>query len=172
MAKKESHRVNGRHGEVITLEGDELSFKTGGKSELMAKEVVSYINVVNTEEAREIATTSDMVLHGAWTQEMPATGGNYMFLVAKGRAHCWIMEITKAQVPNAAAFCETVMPREKGENDLSIPNRVINTPLGGLFTIGSIACTVLAIFCVYSFNQPILALVLAIASIVMFINVK
>lgn len=173
MAKKVSRRVNGRHGESMSLEGDELSFKTGGKTEHMAKEVVSDISVVNTEEAREIVNTTDMVMHGTWTNEMPTTGGNSMFLAVKGRAHCWVMEITKAQVPNAATFCETVLPREKDDEDrFKIPNRVINTPLGAVFTVGSIACVILAIFALYTFEQPIITLILAIAAIVMYINIK
>lgn len=173
MANKVSRRVNGRKGEVITLEGDELSFKTGGTTEHMASEVVTRADVVNTEEARDIVKTTDMIMHGAWTAETPSTGGSSMFLVVMGRAHCWVMEITKAQVPNAATFAETLLPREKNDEDaLKIPNRVINTPLGAVFTIGSIACLLLAVFLIFTYQQALLGLIAAAASIAMFLNIK
>lgn len=173
MAKgSASKRVNGRNGETMWLEEDELCFKAGGSVERMPKEVVSYMSIVNTEDARSLVKESDLILHGAWTKDMPSVGGKSVFLVVKGRAHCWVMEISKNQVPNASSFVDGIMPKQEDEDRLRIPNRVINTPLGGLFTIGSIVCVILAIFLVYSFEQPILGLIAAVAAIVMFVNVK
>ena len=168
-----SKRVIGRNGEHVLLEGDELSFKTGGGVEHMAVEVVTYAAIVNTEQARELVNTSDLVPHGAWTKEMGSTAGKSVFLVIKGRAHMWVMEITKNQVPNASSFVEGIAPKdEEGKNPLAIPNRVINTPLGGLFAIGSIVCLILATFLVFSWDQPLLGLLAAAASIFMYIHVK
>ncbi len=174
MAKDKAYsRVNGRNGENMSLEGDELNFRVANKVERMPKEVVNYISVVNTGDARELVRTCDLVPYGAWTEEMPSTGGKSMFLVVKGRASIWVMEITKSQVPNASSFCEVVMPREKDdENKRLIPNRAINTPLGAVFTIGSIVCLILAVFLVFTMEQPLLGLIAAGASIAMYINVK
>lgn len=173
MAKgSASRRVNGKNGETMWVEEDELCFKTGGFVERMPKEVVTYMSIVNTEDARRCVKESDLILHGAWTKETPSVGGRSAFLVVKGRAHCWVMEITKNQVPNASSFVDGIMPKPDDEDKLRIPNRVINTPLGGLFTIGSILCVLLAVSLVFTFEQPILGLIAAAAAIAMFVNIK
>lgn len=174
MAKtKGSSRVNGKNGENIWLEDDLLRYKTSGSVEHMPVEVVESLYVANTEEAREAVNKTDLVPHGAWTKEMPSTGGKSMFLVVKGRANVWVMEITKSQVPHASSFVDSVKPADKDdENRLRIPNRAINTPLGALFTVGSIVCIFVAVFAVYTFRQPLIALLAAAAAIAMYINIK
>lgn len=165
-------RVIGRNGESMQVEGDELCFSTKNMVERMPLEVLSDLYICNTEEAREAVTTEELIPYGVWTKEMPSVGGKSVFLVAKGRVSLWVMEINKSQVPNASSFVDNLNPRKDDDNKLRIPNRVINTPLGAAFTVGSIACAFLAIFSLYSFGQPILALVFAIAAIVMFFNIK
>lgn len=170
---KGSSRVIGRHGETMSVEGEELCFKTGGKTNKMPLEAVASISIENTEGAREAVTTEDLVPYGAWTEEMPSVGGKSVFVVVKGRASLWVMEITKNQVPNASSFVDRVRPQQDdGESKLRIPNRVINTPLGALFTVGSIVCVILAVFLVYTWQLPILGLVAAVAAILMYINIK
>ena len=176
MAKaKGSVRVTGRKNESMYIEDEELCFKTANKVQRMPLEGVRDISILNVEEARESVKTEDLVPYGAWTEEMPSTGGNSAFLVVRGRASLWVMEITKSQVPNASKFVNRVKPKpteEEDERRLWVPNRAINTPLGGLFTIGSIVCVLLAIFMVFSFQQPVLGLLFAGAAIAMFVNIK
>lgn len=171
---KGSTRINGRNGEYMSLDGDQICFKTGGEVRKMPLEAVADMEIVNTEDARNAVTTEDLVPYGAWTAEMPSVAGKSVFVVTRGRASLWVMEINKSQVPNASSFVSRVLPSDDGEdeNRFRIPNRVINTPLGGLFTIGSIACLFLAIFFVFSWNQPILGLIAAAAAIVMYFNIK
>ena len=172
---KDSVRVIGRNGESMYIEDEELCFKTANKVQSMPLEVVRDIGILNAEEARESVRTEDLVPYGKWTGEMPSTGGNTAFLAVRGRASLWVMEINKSQVPNASGFANRVKPKPKDEDDESrlwVPNRAINTPLGALFTIGSILCVLLAIFLVFSFQQPLLGLLAAAAAIIMFIKIK
>ena len=170
---KGARRVIGRNGESMQLDGEDLCFKTANKVERIPLEVLSDISICNTEEAREAVTTEDLVPYGAWTKDMPSVGGKSVFVVARGRASLWVMEINKSQVPNASAFVDNVRPAdEDDENKFRIPNRAINTPLGAVFTIGTIVCVLAAIFLVYTFNQPVWALLAAAAAIAMYINIK
>lgn len=173
MAKgKAASRVNGRNGENMYVEGDELCFKTKGEVCRMPLEVLTSIEIANAEQAREAVKGEDLVPYGAWCEEMPAVGGKSVFVLARGRASLWVMEITKNQVPNASSFVNDINPNSDEDDSLRIPNRVINTPLGGLFTVGSIVCILLAIFCVFSWNQPVIGLILAVAAIIMYLRIK
>lgn len=169
---KGASRVIGRNGENMWVEDDELCFKTGGSVERMATDVLANMEILNVEEAREAVNTAEKVPHGAWVKNMTSSGGKTMYLVATGRANLWVMEINKSQVPNASAFVSRLVPEDEDKNSLRIPNRVINTPLGGLFTVGSIVCLILAVFAVYNFQQPLIGLALAGASIAMYNNVR
>lgn len=155
-------------------EDDMVCFRTGGSTERLAKESISSLRILNTEEARDLVGGTDLKPYGAWTKKMPSTGGKSMFLVAEGRVSLWVMEINRSQVPNASQFVQRVIPPEKMDDEgrLWIPNRAINTPLGGLFTIGSIVCVILAVFVVFNWQMPLLGLVLCAAAIAMFVNVK
>lgn len=172
-SNKSATRVNGKNGEYLRLNDDELCFHTRGKVERMPVASLTFLSVTNTEEARDAVNKTDLVPHGAWTEKMPSSGGKSAYLVAKGRVSCWVMEISKAQVPNAQSFVQGIRPSfESDEDKFLIPNRAINTPLGGVFTIGSILCVFLAIFFVFNLQMPILGIVVAIAAILMFVNVK
>jgi hypothetical protein len=167
-------RVNGKNGEYMSIEKDQLCFKTGGEVRQMPLESVAGMDIANAEDARNAVTTEDLVPYGAWTAEMPSVGGKSVFVLTRGRSSLWVMEINKSQVPNASSFVSRALPKDgkDDEDRFRIPNRVINTPLGGLFTIGSIACLFLAIFLVFTWNQPILGLIAAVAAVVMYFNIK
>jgi hypothetical protein len=167
-------RVNGKNGEYMSIEKDQLCFKTGGEVRQMPLESVAGMDIANAEDARNAVTTEDLVPYGAWTAEMPSVGGKSVFVLTRGRSSLWVMEINKSQVPNASSFVSRALPKDgkDDEDRFRIPNRVINTPLGGLFTIGSIACLFLAIFLVFTWNQPILGLISAVAAVVMYFNIK
>ena len=171
---KGARRVIGRNGENMQIDGEDICFKTDNKVERIPLEALSDIEICNTEQARNAVTTEDLVPYGRWTKEMPSVGGKSVFLVVRGPASLWVMEINKSQVPNASAFVDGVRPTDENEdeNKLRIPNRAINTPLGAVFTVGTIACIVVAIFLVYSFKQPLWGLLAAAAAIVMYINIK
>lgn len=167
------HRINGRNGERIYVEGEDICFKTGGSVEKIPLEVLAGIELTNTEQARAAVNGEDLVPHGAWCEEMPSVGGKSVFVVVRGRASLWVMEINKSQIPNARQFIKDVKPSEEDdESKLWVPNRAINTPLGAVFTIGTIVGILLAIFCVFSWNQPLIGLIIAVGVILMFVNIK
>jgi hypothetical protein len=170
---KSSMRVNGRNGESMWVDDELLSFRTGGKVETMPLEGVSLAKLVNVEEARSILSSTELIPHGAWTQKTESSGKKTAYVMIQGRANCWIMEVTDSQRPNAYGFVTSIKPQDdedKGEG--YIPGRVINTPLGALFTIGSIACVFGAYFLVFQFELPIPGIIVAMAGLIMFFNIK
>ncbi|MDO4538408.1 MAG: hypothetical protein Q4B54_09630 [Coriobacteriales bacterium] len=172
MAKK-AGRINGRHGEYISLSDEQLTFHSGAKSEKMPIAALMDIYISNPEEARKEVSGSNRYVHGQWTAEMPAVGGKSMFVVVADAKNLWVMEINKNQVPNASSFVADVKPANEDDKDRkTVPGRAIDTPMGALFTIGSIASVFVAFFLVYQFQQPILAIIVAIAGVLMYFNIK
>lgn len=167
-------RVIGRNGESMWIEDDLLSFRTGGKVETMPAQNIAELAIVDAQTARDAVEKSELTPYGAWTNKLESSNGKTAYLVAKGRVSAWVMEINKNQVPNAYSFVKRIRPQfeEEEKREGYIPGRVINTPLGGLFTIGSIACVFAAVMLVYEFQLPIPAIIVAILGIIMFFNIK
>lgn len=170
---KESVRINGKSNESLWVTEDELCFRTGGKVLKISRPELRYLAIDNAEDARRAVSESDLVPYGAWTEELSSSKGKSVYVVAKDDASCWVMEISKNQLPTAQSFVKGARPEtEEEEDEQVIPGRVIDTPLGGLFTIGSIVCVLLAVFLVFTLDQPLLGLIVAVAAIVMWANVK
>lgn len=171
---KSATRVNGRNGEVMWVEEDVLSFRTGGAVESMPAQNLTELAIVDAQTARDLVKKTELVPYGAWTKHTEGSNGKTAYLVAKGRVSMWIMEITKSQVPNADSFIKKIRPSFMPEDEKAgyIPGRVINTPLGALFTVGSIACVLGASFLVFEFQQPIAAIIVGIIGLAMFFNIK
>jgi|GEM_PF-3771907 len=171
--EKSSKRVNGRNGETMWVDDEVLSFKTSGTVETMPLESVSFAALVNAEKARELLMTTELVPHGVWTQKMETSNKKTAYVVIQGRVSCWVMEITKNQTPNAYSFVNGVRPQEEEEKGEGyIPGRVINTPLGALFTILSIVSVFAAYFLVFQFHSPLAGIIVAMAGLIMFFNIK
>ena len=111
---------------------------------------------------------------GLWAyNKMPSSKGKSVYVVARDTTQRWVMEISKNQAPNAVRFCFSIVPKSKEEEEEEIKlYAAIQTPLGAVFTVGSIACVLGAYAAVSVFEQPIVALVLAAAAIYMFIKIK
>ena len=128
--------------------------------------------ISNAEDARAAADDPKLVPCGKWTEGDRSEESGCHYLIAKNKSECWVMEIAQAQISNARSFVQRYKPAKDKSEGHGVPTRASNTPLGALFTIGSIACVLLAIFLVFSFQQPIAGLVVAIIGVVMWVNVK
>ena len=171
MANKNS-RVNGKGGESMWIADGEFCFRTNNKVQRIPADSVSFIDILNVEEARKLVNSTELVPYGVWTNEMKSSSGKTMFLAATNDECCWVMEIAKSQVPNAGEFVRNFAPAIEEKERAKVPTRAINTPLGGLLTIGEIVCLLGAVFALYNFQQPIIAIVLSVAAAVMFFFVK
>lgn len=169
---KESVRINGKSNESMWVTDDELCFRTGGKVLKMTRDTLRYLAIDNAEDARAVVSESDLVPYGAWTEGLSSSKGKSVFVVAKDDTSCWVMEISKNQQPTAQSFVKGACPPGEKKDEVTIPGRVIDTPLGGLFTVGTIVCVFLAVFLVFTFDQPLLGLIAAVAAIVMWANIK
>ena len=171
---KGTTRVNGKNGESMWVTDDEICFRTGGKVQKIALGNLSSLAVENNEDARKLVVDTELVPYGAWTEDMPSTKGKSAFLVATSDDRCWVMEMNKSQLPTAQEFVRNVAP--EGEDALKrqkvVAGRAIDTPLGGLFTILSILCVFAAILLVFTLNQPLIGLIVAIAGLVMYFLIK
>lgn len=166
MANKTS-RVNGKSGESMWTADGELCFRTNNKVQRMPLAEVKTIDVMNVEEARNLVNSTELVPHGVWTDEMKSSAGKTAFLAATNDDSCWVMEINKSQAPNAQTFARTISATGESEGDQR-EKRAIDTPLGGLMVIGEIVCILGAIFALYTLEQPIVAIILMVAALVMF----
>jgi len=173
MAKRVS-RVNGKGGEVMELEEGKVTFRTAGHTHEIDLDEVALIEVMNGQQAREFVEESPTDVLGQWAYNgMPSSKGKSVYLVCRDTAKRWVMEISKNQGPNAVRFAQTVLPRSKEEEEEEIKlYAAIQTPMGALCTVGSIACLAGAYFALGTFEQPIIALLLAGASIFLFIKIK
>lgn len=172
---KGTTRVNGKNGESMWVTDDELCFRVGGKVRKIARESLVYLAVDNNEDARKAVTQTELVPYGAWTEEMPSSKGKSAFLVVADDESCWVMEINKSQLDGAQEFVQGVgfeSADAKKDREQVVIGRAIDTPLGGLFTILSIACVFVAAFLVFAFEQPALGLVVAVAGLVMHFLIK
>lgn len=165
-------RVNGRNGESMWKDGEELSFRTGGKVRKMGFDRLRTLRITNAEEARTEVCETELVPVGCWTDEMPASKGKFDYLLATSDDECWVMEVAKSQERNAQSFVEGIRPREKATADDYKLYTAIQTPLGGVFAIGSIVCVLLAIYFVFTLQMSIVGILFGVAAIVMFVNVK
>ena len=171
MAKKTS-RVNGRNGESMWMADGELCFRTNNKVQRMPLTKLDSIAIMNVESARELVGASDYVPYGAWTNEMPSSGGKTLYLTATNNEACWVMEINKSQVPNAQDFVGLIDSSALENLGDDIPTKAITTPLGGLFVIGEIVCILGAVFVLYVFAQPVIAILLLAAACLMFFKAR
>jgi hypothetical protein len=171
MAKNVS-RVNGRGGESMWCDGEELSFRTGGRVQRMPVGEIRTIDISNAEDARALVQETELVPYGAWTEEMPTAKGKSDFVVATSDDSCWVMEINKNQSPNALSFVRGIKPVEKPKAEDFKLYAAIQTPLGAVFAVGSIVCVCLAIYFIFSAQMAIPGIIAAIAAIVMFVRVK
>lgn len=172
---KGTTRVNGKHGESMWVTDEDLCFRTGGKVRKIALGDLSYLSIDNAEDTRRMVTQTELVPYGAWTDAMPSTKGRSVFLVAQDSQSCFVMETAKSQLPTAQNFVLDNVPDsedKKDQYDKIVPGRAIDTPLGGVFTILSVLCVIAATFLVFSFEQPVLALIVAIAGLVMHFLIK
>lgn len=166
-------RVNGRHGESMSLEDGTVRFRSQNVTHQMKADEFRRFDIVSVEEAREAIEGTEEVA-GAWCDQTPATKGKSLLLLGSGRGFCWVMEITKNQGSNAIAFARNVCPAQSEEEE-ELEYKLyaaIQTPKGALFTVGSIACAFGAYYAVGVAQQPIVALILAGLCIFMFVNVK
>ena len=171
---KEVTRVNGKGGEVMEVSGGVVSFRTGGTAHKMDADKVAVMEVMNAEDARAFVEESPQDTFGLWAyNKMPSSKGKNVYVVARDTVQRWVMEISKNQAPNAVRFCRSIVPKSKKEEEEEIKlYAAIQTPLGAVFTIGSIACVLGAYAAVSVWEQPIAALVLAVAAIIMFVKIK
>ena len=173
MAKQVT-RINGKSGEVMEVADGAVSFRTGGTTHRMDADKVAVMEVMNAEDARAFVGESPQDTFGLWAyNKMPSSKGKSVYVVARDTTQRWVMEISKNQAPNAVRFCFSIVPKSKEEEEEEIKlYAAIQTPLGAVFTVGSIACVLGAYAAVSVFEQPIVALVLAAAAIYMFIKIK
>ncbi|MDO4808270.1 MAG: hypothetical protein Q4A07_13595 [Coriobacteriales bacterium] len=171
---KSATRVIGRGGETMQLDDDVLNFRTGGSTETMPVQSITELRIVDAQTARDIVQHTELNPYGAWTKKMEGSNGKTAYVVVKGRVSCWVMEITKNQVPNAHAFAKRIRPQfeEEEEREGYIPGRVINTPLGALFTVGSIACVFAAVMLVFQFQLPLAGIVVGLLGTIMWFRIK
>lgn len=166
-------RVNGRNGESMWLENDKVFFRSENVTHELEVDDFTRFAILNVEEARaEVEAIKDPV--GVWCDETPSTKGKSLLLTGVGKRHCWVMEVTKSQGPNAIAFAKEICPVETEEKE-ELQYRLyaaIQTPKGALFTVGSIVCAFAAYYFVGIQEQPVIGLICAGASIFMFVNVK
>lgn len=167
--------VRGKGGERMELSGGQVSFRTGGQTHVMRAGDAVEFEVMNAEDARAFASGTPENVRGLWPYNgMPSAQGKSAYLVARDATQRWVMEISKNQAPNAVKFAFSVLPaqsREEEEEEIKL-YAAIQTPLGGVFTIGAIACLIGAYFALGQFRQPLIALLLAGASIFMYIRIK
>jgi hypothetical protein len=150
----------------------ELSFRTGNKTLKISRPELKTLVLTNAEDARAALDDSHALPYGSWTEGDRSGGGGYSYLVASNKDVCWVMEITQAQVPSARSFVQHNKPTKDKSEGHDVPTRAINTPLGALFTVGSIVCVFAAIALVFFFQQPIIGIIVAIAATVMWFNIK
>lgn len=170
MANNEM-RVNGRHGESMWLEGDEVCFKSANTVHRLDKGAITTFDVMNVEDARKAVAEASEVA-GTWTDDMPSTKGKSILLVACSKDLCWVMEATKSQSSNAIGFVREICPVVEDDEPEYKLYAAIQTPKGALFTVGSIACVFAAFYTLSVLEMPIITLVLAGLGIFMFINIK
>lgn len=170
MAKSVA-RVNGRNGESMWSSDGELHFRTGGKARTMSQGDIQKIDLTNVEEARKLVTDTELVPYGEWTKEMPSPKSKSDYVVVFNSDSCWVMEISRSQATNALNFVKSVQPESVKPEEYKL-YAAIQTPLGGILTIGTIVCILTAIYFIFSARMAIPGILFAIAAIVMFINVK
>lgn len=164
-------RVNGRHNESMWVSGEEFCFRSGNSTHKMGMGELKALVISNVEDARAAADEPSLAPCGTWT-EGDRSGGGYHYLIVKSATECWIMEITQAQVSNARSFVQQYKPAKDKTEGHDVPTRVINTPKGALLTVGFIACVFIAILLVFTLEQPLIGLVVAIIGLVMWFNIK
>ena len=169
---KNVQRVNGRNGESMWVDGEDLSFRTGGKVRHMPLHDVRSIDISNAEDAKALVENTELVPFGFWTEEMPSAKGRADYVMVTSDENCWVMEVSKTQSPNALTFVRGIKPVEKASADDYKLYSAIQTPLGGVFAIGSIVCVGLAVYLIFTAELAIPGILVAIAGIVMFLKVK
>ncbi len=163
-------RVNGRHGEYMWVEENEVCFKSGNAVHRLDKDAIVAFDIRNVEDARKAVMDATEVV-GSWTDDMPSTNGKSVLLVGCGKDVCWVMEMTKSQRSNAIGFAREICPVVEEEPEYKL-YAAIQTPKGALFTVGSIACVFGSFYTLSELQMPIVTLILAGLGIFMFINIK
>ena len=165
-------RVNGRGGESMWTSDGELSFRTSGKVHTIEDGHLRDLSIVTAEEARKVVEETELVPFGAWTSEMKSSKGKYEYLVARDDQCVWVMEISKNQSPHAYDFIKAVNSSgEIAKKEYKL-YAAIQTPLGGVLAIGTIACIALALYFTYYAQMSVVGILFGVAAIVMFVNVK
>ena len=165
-------RVNGRHGESMWVSGEEFCFRSGNSTHKMGTGELRSLVISNAEDARAAADEPKLAPCGSWTEGDRSGSSGCHYLIAKNKSECWVMEITQAQVSNARSFVQQYKPAKDKSEGHDVPTRAINTPKGALLTVGFIVCVFLAIFLVFTFQQPLIGLVVAIIGLIMWFNIK
>lgn len=165
-------RVNGKRGESMWSDGTTLFYRAGGETHEVAVDAVDTFAALTLEEAREVVGSTEHRVYGAWTRDMPSSGGKTQALVMTGDGQCWAMEFAKSQLTGAHKFARRIKPKEEEEEEEIKIYPAIQTPMGGLMAIGSILCVVAASFSVFLFEQPVVGIILAVAAVVMWVYAR
>ena len=171
---KGATRVNGKNNESMWVTDEDLCFRVGSKARKIPLSSLAALSLENVEEARKLVTETELVPYGSWTENMPSSNGKTLYVVARDDESLWVMEINKSQLPTAQDFVHDIAPQseEDAKREKIVAGRVIDTPLGAVFTILSIVCVIAAIFLVFSLEQPLIGLIVAIAGLVMHFLIK
>lgn len=171
---KGATRVNGKGNESMWVSDEDLCFRVGGKVRKIPLDSLVALSLENVEEARALVTKTELVPYGSWTEGMASSKGKSLFVVARDNESLWVMEINKSQLPTAQEFVRGVTPQsaEDAKIEKIVAGRAIDTPLGGVFTILSIVCVFAAVLLVFTLNQPLIGLIVAIAGLVMHFLIK